>query len=93
MQLNKILNYFYPSLILDIGANVGQFNSLCQSYCPDSYIFSIEASRECEPYLRQITNNYYIGLLAKDKEEYNFYIPKNKIMTKESPTTVDRYSH
>jgi FkbM family methyltransferase len=81
MNLFKITDYFYPYRILDIGANVGQFHTLCKNQFPDSYIFSIEASNECEPYLKQITSNYYMGLLAKDESEYNFYsitdIPTN----------------
>jgi FkbM family methyltransferase len=77
MNLSKITNYFYPDRILDIGANVGQFHSLCKQYFPTSYIFSIEASDECESYLKQITDQYYIGLLAKDESNYKFYSLKN----------------
>ena len=77
MNLSKITNYFYPYRILDIGANVGQFHSLCKHYFPTSYIFSIEASNECESYLKQITDQYYIGLLAKDESDYKFYSLKN----------------
>jgi hypothetical protein len=77
MNLSKITNYFYPYRILDIGANVGQFHMLCKNYFPNSYIFSVEASKECESYLKQITNQYYIGLLAKDNSDYKFYSIKN----------------
>jgi len=77
MNLSKIENYFTPDRILDIGANVGQFHILCQNYFPNSYIFSIDASEECEQYLKQITNQYSICLLSKDDSEYNFYSIKN----------------
>jgi FkbM family methyltransferase len=77
MELSKIQNYFYPYRILDIGANIGQFHQLSKQMFPDVYIFSIEASNECEPYLKQITDQYYIGLLAKDNIEYNFYSRKD----------------
>ena len=77
MNLSKIVQHFYPYRILDIGANVGQFHTLAQQTFPDSYIFSIEASEECEPYLKQITNNYYIGLLTRDESEYDFYSRKD----------------
>jgi FkbM family methyltransferase len=77
MHLSKITNYFYPYRILDIGANIGQFHSLCKNYFPDSYVFSIEASNDCEPYLKNMTNQYYIGLLAKDNSTYKFYSNKN----------------
>ena len=73
MILSKITKYFYPDRILDIGANVGQFHMLAKQQFPSSFIFSIEASKECEASLKTITDNYYIGMLAKDNSEYNFY--------------------
>lgn len=73
MNLQAITNYFYPYRILDIGANIGQFHILAKQNFPSSFIFSIEASKECEISLKTITNNYYIGLLAKDNIEYKFY--------------------
>jgi len=80
MQLYKVQDYFHPYRILDIGANIGQFHQLAKETFPDAYVFSIEASPECEQYLKQITDQYYIGLLAKDTSEYDFY------SRKEAPT-------
>lgn len=77
MNLYKINDLFYPDRVLDIGANVGQFRSEFSKVFPHSYIFSIEASNECEPYLKQLTDNYYIGLLTKDNKQYNFYTRKH----------------
>jgi FkbM family methyltransferase len=76
MNLSKIQNYFYPYRILDVGANIGQFHQLAKHCYPSSYIFSIEASPDCEFELKLITDNYYIGLLAKDNNEYDFYSRK-----------------
>lgn len=73
MNLQLITNYFYPYRILDIGANIGQFHSLAKQNFPSSFVFSIEASKECERFLKNITDNYYIGMLAKDNSEYEFY--------------------
>jgi len=77
MNLQLVSKYFYPYRVLDIGANIGQFYQHCKSYFPDSFIFSIEASAECESYLKQLTEHYYIGLLAKNNDEYNFYSRKD----------------
>jgi FkbM family methyltransferase len=77
MNLYKIQEYFLPYRILDIGANIGQFHILAKQTFLDAYIFSIEASSACEESLKQITDNYYIGMLAKDNSEYNFYSRKN----------------
>jgi len=82
MQLYKITKHFYPDRILDIGANIGQFHILAKNEFPSSFIFSIEASKECEVLLKTITDNYYIGMLAKDNSEYKFY------KTKENPTST-----
>ena len=77
MNLYKIQEYFLPYRILDVGANIGQFHKLAQSTYPEAFIFSIEASPECEQSLKEITPNYYIGLLAKDNSEYNFFSRKD----------------
>ena len=77
MNLSRIQNYFYPYRILDIGANIGQFHQIAKNSFPESYIFSIEASKECELYLKQITDQYLIAMLAKDNSEYDFYSIKN----------------
>ena len=77
MKLYKVKDYFLPYRILDIGANIGQFHRLAKKTFPEAYIFSIEASPECEAFLKEVTSNYYIGLLAKDNSEYNFYTRKN----------------
>jgi FkbM family methyltransferase len=73
MQLYKVQDYFHPYRILDIGANIGQFHQIAKQTFPEAYIFSVEASPDCEASLKQVTENYYIGLLAKDNSEYNFY--------------------
>jgi FkbM family methyltransferase len=77
MNLYKIQEYFLPYRILDIGANIGQFHSLAKNTYPEAFIFSIEASPECEEYLKQVTDQYYIGLLAKDNSEYDFFSRKD----------------
>jgi FkbM family methyltransferase len=84
MNLKKIREYFIPNKVLDIGANIGQFYRECISEFPDSYIFLIEASEECEPYLKSLTNNYFIGLITKDNNLYNFYKNSNPISTGDS---------
>lgn len=95
MNLSKISHYFEPNTILDIGANIGQFHLLCRHYFPESYIFSIEASDECEPFLKQITDQYFIGLLTKNNLEYDFYsLKSNPINTGNSiyRELTDHYS-
>jgi len=76
MQLYKVQDYFHPYRILDIGANIGQFHQIAKQTFPEAYIFSVEASPDCEASLKQLTENYYIGLLAKDNSEYNFTVDK-----------------
>ena len=78
MNLAQVKDYFYPNRILDIGANIGQFHRFAKSIFPNSFIFSIEAEPSCEKFLKEITNNYYIGLLAKDISAYNFYKLKSR---------------
>jgi FkbM family methyltransferase len=76
MNLNPIANYFIPYRVLDIGANVGQFHKQFKNSYSYSYVFSIEASKECEYELKKITDDYLIALLAKDTSVYEFYSRK-----------------
>jgi FkbM family methyltransferase len=76
MNLNLISKYFIPHRVLDIGANIGEFHKEFKTIYPNSYVFSIEASRECESELKKITNDYLIALLAKDTSIYQFYSRK-----------------
>jgi FkbM family methyltransferase len=77
MLLSKIKQHLYPHRILDIGANIGQFHLECKQEFPSSYIFSIEASPYCEEFLRNVTRNYKICLLGKDKNLVDFYVNKS----------------
>jgi FkbM family methyltransferase len=73
MNLHVIKNYFTPQRVLDIGANVGEWYSLCKDTFPESYIFSIEANDGCESILKAANPNSTIALLAKDEKMYDFY--------------------
>ena len=77
MNLSLVNRFFVPHRILDIGANVGQFRTQASSTWPGSYIFSIEASDACEPYLKKLTDDYIICLLARDRSKYDFYTRKS----------------
>ncbi len=74
MRIDLISKYFIPYKVLDVGANIGQFHQLFKEWYPFSYVYSIEASEACEPYLKEITDDYHIGLLSKDENEYDFHI-------------------
>ena len=73
MKLHLIENYFIPATILDLGANNGQWYSVAKKQWPLSEIFSIEANKDCEPYLSELNSNYKICLLAKDNKQYDYY--------------------
>ena len=77
MNLSLINRFLVPHRILDIGANVGQFRTQASATWPGSYIFSIEASSACEPFLKKLTDDYIICMLAKDGLEYDFFTRKN----------------
>ena len=77
MNLSLVKRFLVPHRILDIGANVGQFRTQASATWPGSYIFSIEASTACEPFLKKLTDDYIICMLAKDGLEYDFFQRKN----------------
>jgi FkbM family methyltransferase len=73
MNLEVINSYFTPQRVLDIGANIGEWYSLCKGVFPESYIFSIEANDKCKGTLESVNPNSLIALLSKDEEMYDFY--------------------
>lgn len=79
MNINKIKQHIIPNTILDIGANIGQFYNECKLYFPNSYIFSIEATKECENELSRVNPNYLITALYKENTTLDFYKRKNDL--------------
>ena len=67
---------FEPRTILDIGAQVGDFYRECKGIWPDSQIMMIEATKECEPYLKDTGGNYLIAVLSDKKKTIPFYKTK-----------------
>ena len=67
---------FEPRTILDVGAQVGDFYRECKETWPDSQIMMIEATQECEPYLKETGGNYLIAVLSDTKKVVNFYKTK-----------------
>ena len=64
---------FEPRTILDVGAQVGDFYRECKQTWPDSQIMMIEATQECEPYLKDTGGNYLIAVLSDTKKTIPFY--------------------
>ena len=82
MQLNVIQKYFTPTSVLDIGANVGDFAKQCKLMYPMAKYFLIEGNDACEPYLKNLGYEYFIGLLSDTPKLVKFYINKqNHIST------------
>jgi len=77
LNLNIINKYFTPNNILDIGANIGDFNLYSQHFFPNAYIYSIEGNKTCENCLKDRNLNYKICLLGSKKDTAIFY--KNKL--------------
>ena len=67
---------FEPRTILDIGAQVGDFYRECKQTWPDSQVMMIEATKECEPYLKDTGGNYLIAVLSDEKKTIPFYKTK-----------------
>jgi len=78
LDLLKLKNElgFEPRTILDIGAQVGDFYRESKEVWPDSQIMMIEATQECEPYLKDTGGNYLIAVLSDEKKTIPFYKTK-----------------
>jgi FkbM family methyltransferase len=68
---------FYPSGVLDIGANVGSFTKMCKTIWPFSKYVMIEGNEECKNRLSSLGDPYYISLLGNsDGKKIEFYKTK-----------------
>jgi FkbM family methyltransferase len=76
MPINIIKNYFEPTSILDIGANVGQFYNEIKLVFPNAYYYLVEGSESCRPSLENLNVDYSICLLSNEEKEVDFYIRK-----------------
>lgn len=75
--LEKLKNIGYnPNNILDIGANIGEFSSLCKKLW-NTDILMLEGNNNCENDLRNTGIDYKICLLGDSKKEVDFYINRN----------------
>jgi FkbM family methyltransferase len=83
MRLDKILNFFEPKKVLDIGAHIGGFHDELRTIYPTfERYFAIEANSECEPYLKSKSLEYRIQLMGSDENVVDFYNTKEtKIST------------
>lgn len=78
MNLNIIKKYFYPKSILDIGANVGQFYHECKDIFSESSFFLIEGNKHCEPALKDLSVEYFIGLFSDQIKNVSFFLRKSE---------------
>lgn len=81
MYLNLIHNYLNPTSIIDIGANVGDFTKECKLTFPTAEYLLIEGNVACEPYLKNLGHNYFIGLLSDEPKTVKFYVNKNNLIS------------
>jgi FkbM family methyltransferase len=73
---------FDPKYILDIGANIGNWNLTMKKLYPDADIVSFEANEECREHLESRKLNHIIGLLGdEDIEDVEFYTIGNSECT------------
>jgi len=79
MNINKIKKYTGIERVLDIGANIGQFYSEYKNVFPNAYIYSIEATKECEERLSKVNPNYSIVGLYKENTIIKFHKNKNDL--------------
>jgi len=78
MNLELIKKYFDPKTILDIGANVGQFYHESKNIFNNSKYFLIEGNKFCEPALKDLNVEYFIGLFSDTVKTVPYYIRKSE---------------
>jgi len=89
LQSVYVDNYFLKkyikpeSIVIDIGANIGQFNFFCHSVLKSKKIYSFEPLKETFKILQLNTNGRNIfncAISSKNKDVLNMYIPETSLM-------------
>jgi len=80
IQLKNIQEFytFEPRTILDIGAQIGEFATECKDVWPNSDMFCIEGTQQCEKHLKKLQHKYVITLLSDSIKDVKFYKQKNE---------------
>ena len=73
MFLELLFAGFYPNRILDVGANTGQFATLCHGVWPIAHVTSIEANDKCLPTLNLISDEVHHALVSDSEREVTFW--------------------
>lgn len=75
----------YPTSILDIGCNIGQFFYEARRTWGNFREFLIDGNENVEPYIKNITPNYKISVLSDSEKEVAWYGTKdNPVCTGDS---------
>ena len=78
-MVSYVSNYFTPTSILDIGANVGQFYQESKKVFNDSYYFLIEPNPNCDEHLKKLNVDYYIGAVSDKIKNIPFIMNKTDL--------------
>lgn len=97
-MINTLLNLknknFNPKRILDIGANIGEFNDICKNIWNDSEVYLIEANKNCETILKSKSNNVFIEVLSdKDNDEVIFYMTTENTLCTGNSLYLEKTKH
>lgn len=85
---------FNPKKILDIGANIGEFNDICKNIWNDSEVYLVEANKNCETILKSKSNNVFIEVLSdKDNDEVIFYMTTENILCTGNSLYLEKTKH
>ena len=78
--INQVIGQDEIQIVLDVGANLGQFAYKIKKEFPKVYVVSVEANKHCEPRLKNksMADEVHIVALGDKVETKTFYYDKNK---------------
>ena len=72
-----LANFIKPnSVIVDIGANIGQFNFFCKKFIKSSRVYSFEPIKSTFEVLKQNSPNFIFNLAISSQRDMTMYISK-----------------
>lgn len=77
MNLQKVAESIQPDVVIDVGANIGNFYKEAKELWPDAKYLLVEGNSECQPALEELGVDYSIAVLSDLEKEVTFYTRKN----------------
>ncbi len=92
---NYFLKKYIPekSTVIDVGANIGQFNFFCKHYLKAKKVYSFEPLKETYDILKLNSNQNNYNFAITDKKSLTLFVPDTSLMASNFQTEKTKHTY